>query len=266
MPLPTHLQIELRNLLAAFRAAHGPAAVPTGAGKAMEAWVLMRLARRASRTGQWNVSLRQGDGTPLPHGSSFALPSGPSRIPANNPSGHCFVLLERIDDPSFNLELRGSVQWKGRSGAKHEIDVSMIPAAISNTIRSNGGGHPRGLPIAAVECKDRTNKGTLDETRQTVARLYDLALVTVPPSVGMACRIFEDATNTFWGVRSSRYVSFFKKGTFGIVRAGTFQGGTKALAEHYSVQRVGQAYGLSPHGIGDLEKSFATTLRSVKNF
>lgn len=265
MALPPSLQLELQNLLRAFRAAHGVSSVPTGAGKAMEAWILMRLARVASRTGQWNVTLRRGDGTLLPVGSPFALPSGPTQIPASNPYGHCFVLLERRDDPSFNLELRGSVQWKGRSEARHEIDVSVIPAVISETIRLNGGGHPRGLPVVGVECKDKADKGSLDETRQTVARLYDLALVTKPVAIGPPCRIYEDVTFTHWGRRSSRYLSFFKKGTFAIVRAGGFQSGTAALAGHYSIHRIEIAYGPPPHGIARLESAFRATLRQIKS-
>ncbi|MBB2713090.1 hypothetical protein N2597_03230 [Rhizobium sophoriradicis] len=266
MALPSAQKRELRNLLRAFRAAHGPAAVPSGAGKAMEAWVLMRLARTASVLSQWNVSLRQGDGTPLTPGAPFALPAGPSQIPGNSPHGPSFVLLERVGDPSFNLELRGSVQWKGRSEAKHELDISVIPASISRTIRMNGGGYPRGLPIVAIECKDKTNNGNLDETRQTVARLYDLALVTMPTTIGMPCRIFEDNTLTCWGRRSSRYLSFFKKGTFGIVRAGDFQSGTEALANHYSIQRLGKAYDPLPKGLSKLEMSFRETLYAVKSF
>lgn len=263
MALPVHLEIELRNLLAAFRAAHGAAAVPSGSGKAMEAWVLMRLANRAAVSSLWSVSLRRGDGTPLPAGAPFTLPSGPSKIHPNSTSAPCFVLLEHVDDPNFSLEIRGSVQWMGRSEAKHELDISVLPASISATIRANGGGYPRGLPVAAFECKDKTTKGTLDETRQTLARLYDLALVTIPPTIGVPCRIFEDLTNTRWGRRSSRYVSFFKKGTFAIVRAGGFQSGTKALADHYSVQRTGRAYDRF-HGITALELSFAAMLRKVK--
>lgn len=232
----------------------------------MEAWVLMRLARAASRTLQWNVSLRRGDGTILPTGTPFALPSGPSPIPANNPFGHCFVLLERRDDPNLNLELRGSVQWKGRSEARHEIDVSVIPAVISETLRRNGGGHPRGLPIVGIECKDKADNGSLDETRQTVARLYDLVLVTQPPAIGLPCRIYEDATLSYWGQRSSRYLSFFKKGTFAIVRAGGFQSGTAALAAHYSIRRIEMAYGPPPHGITRLEIAFRTTLGQVMYF
>lgn len=263
MPLPPALQLELRNLLRTFRAAHGVSSVPTGAGKAMEAWVLMRLARTASRTGQWNVSLRRGDGTLLPAGTPFALPSGPSQIPANNPFGHCFVLLEHREDPAFNLELRGSVQWKGRSDARHEIDVSAIPAVISEAIRVSGGGHPRGLPIVGVECKDKGGNGSLDETRQSVARLYDLALVTRPAAIPTPCRIYEDATHTHWGRRSSKYLSFFKKGTFAIVRAGGFQSGTAALAGHYSIRRVDFAYGPPRFGIARLESAFRVTLRQI---
>lgn len=192
VPLPPAIASELRHMLRAFGAAHG-AAMPTGAGKALEAWVLVKLAETAAAMPSWTVSLRRGDGSPLPASMPFGLPDQRSRIQPSNPSAPCYVLLEHRASPfaevDMRLEVRGSVQWKGRSGALHECDVSVLPAEIGEAIRDNGGGHPHGLPIAAIECKDKTSDGSLDETRQTLARLFDLVLVTRPPS-GNSCRIF----------------------------------------------------------------------------
>src|SRR3546814_11624707 len=82
-------------------------------------------------------------------------------------------LIEHKTHTDRRFELRGSVQWKGRSDAKHEIDVSMLPASIGEAIRNNGGGYPHGLPIVAVECKDKTGYGPLDERRRTLACMYE---------------------------------------------------------------------------------------------
>jgi hypothetical protein len=264
--LSTAAETELRNMLRAFRAAHSGMLAPTGEGKALEAWVLMKLAetvrRRMSRF--WRVSLRQGDGTVLPTGSTFNFPSQRSRIQPSNVTAPGYVLIEHKVNTARRFELRGSIQWKGRSDAKHEIDVSLMPASIGEAIRNNGGGYPHGLPIVAVECKDKGGYGPLDETRQTLARMYDLVLVT-QPIPGWSCRIFETNTHTQWGRKSSRYIAFFRKGTFGIVRAGYFQSGATTLAEHYSIGHFSNIYNVSTE-INRLQDSFRDTLSRVGNF
>jgi hypothetical protein len=191
--LPANIARDLRNALGSFAAANGPSVVPSSAGRALEAWLMMRLARAARGTGKWRVSLRLGNGAPLPAGANFAFPTSQSGILPSNPAGPGFVLLERIVGNPIALELHGSLQWKGRSGATHELDVSMLPQSIAAPLRTSGG-HPRGLPIAAYECKDKTNSATPDEMRQTVARLFDLALVT-RPYPAYDCRMFEAATH-----------------------------------------------------------------------
>ncbi|MDR7115635.1 hypothetical protein J2X41_001525 [Caulobacter sp. BE254] len=180
MPLSPDAELELRTILRAFQAAHSGVAVPAGQGKALEAWVLMKLAQTAHQTRVWNVSLRRGDGSPLPVGAPFMLPSGPSRLQPSSPDAPGYVLLEHRRYPDRRLEIRGSLQWRGRSHARHECDISVMPAEIGEAIRNNGGGYPHGLPILAIECKDKTGFGNLDETRQLLARMYDLVLVRPP--------------------------------------------------------------------------------------
>ena len=212
----------------------------------------------------WQVTLRCGDGSLLPPGVPFDLSSHHSKIQPRSPSAPGYILLEHTTHSDCGLELRGSVQWMGRSGAKHEIDVSVVPADIGEAIRNNGGGYPHGLPVAAIECKDKGGFGPLDETRQTLARMYDLALVT-QPNPGWHCRIYETATHTHWGRKSSRYVSFFEKGSFGIVRAGLFQSGAGTLAAHYSVGHFPEIYNGSS-AISRLQRSFRHTLARVRSF
>jgi hypothetical protein len=142
--------------------------------------------------------------------------------------------------------------------------VSVVPADIGEAIRNNGGGYPRGLPVVAIECKDKGGFGPLDETRQTLARMYDLVLVTQPVS-SWSCRIYETATHTNWGHKSSRYISFFRKGTFGIVRAGGFQSGARTLAAHYSIGHFPDIY-KATSAIGRLQASFRDTLAKASGF
>lgn len=140
MPLSATAEAELRRMLRDFRAAHLGAVVPTGEGKALEAWVLMKLAHTVRlRMPTWRVTLCLGDGSPLPTGATFDLPSQRSRIQPSSPTAPGYVLLEHRNYEDRRFELHGSVQWKGRSKAKHEIDVSVVPADIGEAIRNNGG-------------------------------------------------------------------------------------------------------------------------------
>ena len=261
MALPPALVSELRATLASFRAAHSAVAVPGGAGKALEAWLLMKLADTARLTSNWRVTLRAGDGSQLASGADFRLPDQPSPIASSSPTAPCFVLLEHCVHDDRRLELHGGLQWMGRSGARHECDISLIPASIGEALRNSGGGYPRGLPIAAIECKDKTSPGTPDEMRQTLARLFDLALVT-QPDVG-PCRIYETNTLETWGRRSSKYVSHFATGAFGIARVGEFQLSARRLGEHYHIGRFRAIYDPASHSASSLLARFRTVLATV---
>lgn len=261
MALPKELADELRQALRAFRAANGPASVPGGPGRALEAWLALRLARRAQRDRTWSVSLMRGDGSALPAGASFVLPTSQDGIRAPDVNGPGWILIERGGRRPLKLELHLSLQWKGRSDATHECDISVLPEAIAQPLRAAGGGHPRGLPIAAFECKDKPRNATSDEMREKVARLFDLALVT-RPHPGWGCRMFEAATMQRWGRWRSRYRSFFGAGGFGVVRVGGFQQGARDLANHYHVRMLGKVYA-DPRTVEVAERLLMDALRTV---
>lgn len=264
MALSSTAETELRNMLRAFRAAHGPTAVPNGNGKALEAWLLVKMAMEARHTGHWTVELRRGDGSPLPAGQPFDLPGGPSQLCPSNPSGPCFVHLQH-NLHGTRLEIHGGLQWMGRSDARHECDVSVIPAEIAERLRFNGGGYPHGLPVAAIECKDKSGDGVLDETRQTLARMFDLALITAPQGIGN-CRIFEASTNSRWGIRNTTYRGLYSTGTFAIARAGNFQPGARRLARHYYIATLDSIYGASGASVGALMSRWRMTLAGITTF
>lgn len=260
MALPAPLVADLRQMLRRFGAAHGAQTVSTTAGKALEAWLIMRLAHRAKATGQWHVVLCRGDANPLPPAGTFNLPAYQAGILKSNPSGPGFVRIENIADPRISLELHGGLQWKGRSDATHECDVSLLPSYIASPLRI-AGGHPRGLPIVAYECKDRTISGNPDEMRQTLARMFDLALVTRPYS-RWDCRMFEAATHRRWGRHLQRYLWFFGTGAFGIIRVGPFSSGAQTLGDHFHIKRHGNVYS-DPRTIAQVEDDFMEVIDKI---
>ncbi len=232
---------ELRRLLREFRASHAAVSVPGGEGKALEAWVLMRMAKSARQHG-WAVSLRQGDGTALPARSAFKFRLQPGKIAASRASAVGYVsLVPPNPTQGTALELHGGIQWRGRSFARHECDISMLPATIGDAIRKSGGGYPRGLPIVAIECKDKGASGSPDEMRETVARLFDLACIS-QNNDGHPHRIFTESLSAGWGWRASMYRPFFAQGQFGIVRATGFGLGARQLSEHYNIGRYSRIY------------------------
>ena len=240
MAFPADKADELRALLEAFRVEHGIASVPEGAGKAMEAWLVMRLATEAAALPQRTVTLRSSDGTQIDVGAPFRLPAQPRSIPAATRLGADHVLIQDRRNPPMAMELHGSLQWTGRSQARHEYDVSLVPLKIAQAIRENGGGSPRGLPVVALECKDKGSQGKLDEVRQKLGRMFDLALVSPPK--GMECRIYEEKTRAAWGRSPSNYRALFGKGAFGIVRSSGFQSGAQSLASHYKIDQFSNIY------------------------
>lgn len=265
MPLTAAAEAELRAILRGFRAAHAGIVAPGGQGKALEAWVLMKVADAVAHwSPNWTASLRRGDGSRLPAGAPFDLPASHTGIRPSDPHGPCHVLLAHTLYPDRRFELHASLQWQGRSGARHECDVSVVPSWIAEAMRASGGGYPRGLPIVAVECKDKTGVGTLDETRQTLARLFDLALVTQPVP-GWSCRIYEATAHRQWGTRGSTYRGSFAKGAFAIVRAGSFQAGAGALAGHYHIHHHPTVYA-GPGAIAALQSHVRTTLARIGSF
>lgn len=266
MPLSHQAAAELGQILGSFHAAYAQVFLPSNDGKAFEALVMMRLAHhvRGTMPTTWSVHLSRGDGTPLPAGAPFNFPAGKSGIRPANPNGPGYVDFQHVRYGDRHVEMHGSLQWRGRSDTRHEIDLSVLPASIATALRTNGGGFPHGLPIAAIECKDKGGAGSIDEMRETLARMFDLALVT-QPAAGWSCRIYETKSFQTWGQRSSTYRGFYKKGTFALVRAGTFQPGAITLAAHYHIGTCATYY-TDSFSINTLAASFRTTLTRISEF
>lgn len=73
-------------------------------------------------------------------------------------------------------EIWNGVQFEGRSGATHAIDISLVPRQVGMELRQSGG-LPFGRPRVAIDCKDVGQAGSVDEMRAFVARLYDVSLL-----------------------------------------------------------------------------------------
>lgn len=263
--MPATKIAELRTILRGFAAANGPATVPGGGGKALEAWIFMRLAMAARVSANWDVTLRRGDGTLLPIGDTFAFATFQTGIQAAALSAPCYALIVNIANPAIAVELHGSLQWEGRSSATHEIDVSALPSSVASAMRAAGGGRPRGVPIVAIECKDKTSSGTPDEMRQTLGRMFDLALVT-PPSASNGCRISGPGNLAAWGRKGRSYRIVFGQSLLAIARAGTFSSGARRLGVHYHIKQSGSVYDPAAAAILDLERKFLDVLDLMDKF
>jgi hypothetical protein len=152
-----------------------------GAGRAFELFVMAGIAHELQLRG-YDVWLQRSDGTrigPSDRDRSFIQRGGaPTGIAgssqgAGNPSVIGFQWHHRSA-----WEIWNGVQFEGRSGALHEIDLAVVPATIGQALRArNAGGVPTGRPRIAIECKDVATPGSVDEMRAFVARLYDVTLL-----------------------------------------------------------------------------------------
>jgi len=129
----------------------------------------------------FEVWLQRSDGTrilPTDTDRTFIQRSGaPTSVPPawEGPGNASVIGLKKPNGDGW--ELWNGIQFLGRSGAYHEIDIALVPAAVGDTLRMLGGA-PLGRPRVAIECKDVGLAGSVDEMRTFVARLYDLTLLS----------------------------------------------------------------------------------------
>lgn len=175
----------LRRIKRALRALLGSAPTlqeATGAGRVFELYVMFRLAVALKARG-WLVTPLDSNGSPLIPGQPFiqrgGLPSGVSPAIAGPASGASSLKIEKNGQ---EWELWNGVQFKGRSGAKHELDIAVVSHALANALRvpSALGASERfafGRPRVGIECKDVQASGSPDEMRALIARMYDLTIL-----------------------------------------------------------------------------------------
>lgn len=152
-----------------------------GAGRAFELFVMSGIARELQLR-RYDVWLQRSDGSRMLPGDldrRFIQRGGaPAGIAgAAQGAGNATVIgFQR--QPGIAWEIWNGIQFEGRSGATHEIDLAIVPASVGAALRAQpGGGVPIGRPRVAIECKDVVTSGSVDEMRAFVARLYDLTLL-----------------------------------------------------------------------------------------
>ncbi len=153
-----------------------------GAGRAFELFLMGGVARALQVRG-YDVWLQRSDGTRISPGDAdrrFIQRGGaPTGIAgaAQGPNNACTIGFQFQQRPPW--ELWNGVQFEGRSGATHEIDLAVVPASVGQALRARpAGGRPLGRPRIAIECKDVAAPGSVDEMRAFVARLYDITLLS----------------------------------------------------------------------------------------
>ena len=152
-----------------------------GPGRAFELYVMTGIAR-ALKVRHYDVWIQRSDGSrvhPTDLDRRFVQRGGaPSGIPpaAQGPGNASSIAFRHRSRPAW--ELLNGVQFRGRSTARHEIDIAVVPESVAHALRNSpGGGRPLGRPRVSIECKDAGTNGSVDEMRAFVARLYDLTLL-----------------------------------------------------------------------------------------
>jgi hypothetical protein len=150
-----------------------------GAGRIFELFVMTSLAHGLRDAG-FTVWLQRSDGTrilPADADRRFIQRGGaPTGVPAASAGSDNASVIGFRWRRRASWEIWNGIQFSGRSGAKHEIDISIVPATVGAALRQSGGT-PVGRPRVAIECKDVGAAGSLDEMRAFLARLYDVTLL-----------------------------------------------------------------------------------------
>ena len=152
-----------------------------GAGRIFELFVMTSIAR-ALQDENFETWIQRSDGTRVQPGDSdrkFVQRGGaPTGLASRHdgPDNASVIGFRWRRRPAW--EIWNGIQFGGRSGAAHEIDVAIVPAGVGQALRNQAqGGVALGRPRVAIECKDVRVTGSMDEMRAFIARLYDLTLL-----------------------------------------------------------------------------------------
>ncbi|MGR8964980.1 hypothetical protein ACU8MP_29535 (plasmid) [Rhizobium leguminosarum] len=151
-------------------AAHFPLSTSGfSSGKLYEAWMMLEMGlslRRKGWTVAWINPSSSGASTMVFRGSPGSL------TPHSNPApGYLHLSRNR-----YKLEMHNSLQYRGWSGALHEVDISILDADVANRCRANNW-RPAGLPCVGLELKHYTGDLGIGLTRSMLMATTDLALL-----------------------------------------------------------------------------------------
>lgn len=240
-----------------------------GAGRIFELFIMTGVAVRLKTLG-CEVWLQRSDGSRInPNDSDrrFIQRAGaPSGVPkaADGPNNPSVVAFRKIASGPV-WEIWNGVQFTGRSGALHEIDIAVVPQEVGNELRRGTNwptSYPVGRPRVAVECKDVGLPGTPDETRAFVARLYDLTILRAhqkylgfpPPGQviypgNLSGRRFHTALQIYWQENRRTFDA--------IARRTGFSTGTAGMTRYYDIEPHGSITATSVQG-NDFMDAIAT--------
>jgi hypothetical protein len=153
-----------------------------GAGRAYELYLMTGIAKALADQG-CTVRVQRSDGTLVgasdpdrrfvQRGGALTGIAGAAQGAANASS---FVFS--VGGSPRQWEMWNGIQFTGRSGGTHEIDLAIVPHEVGVHLRARpSGGCPGGRPRVSIECKDVQEKGSADEMRAFIARLYDLTIL-----------------------------------------------------------------------------------------
>lgn len=234
-----------------------------GAGRLFELFIMTSIAD-ALRIANFNVWLQRSDGSRIYSTDTSkefvqrgGAPTGvlPANQGTNNGSSICFQ--RGADGPVW--EIWNGIQFEGRSGAVHEIDIAVVPQQLGTELRISGG-YPFGRPHVAIECKDVSNSGGMDEMRAFVARLYDITLlnshIAHTSYQQPAQRIYATPASCFGhGAFASFWVG--NRDSFNaIARRSGFSSGSLSMTTYYAIEPYGY---IIPNTVPATELFKATT-------
>lgn len=218
--------------------------ITNGAGKAFELLVMTGIGEELRKRG-CHVSVQRSDGLQiLPSHSDrrFCQVGGrPRGVPgANEGPLNTSSIVFVVPTSGKEWEILNGVQFVGRSRAKHELDLAIVPRAVSATLRArHNGGLPGGRPTVSIECKHVAGPGEPDEMRTFVARMYDLTLLgahtpnkiwhwpkpeqSIYPGVGG-----HPPYSTYWNGNRETYNA--------LVRTGAFRWGARRMTYYYAIR------------------------------
>lgn len=215
-----------------------------GAGRSFELFIMGGIAQALQVRG-YDVWLQRSDGSRI-------LPSDTDRRfiqRGGAPTGVAGAAqgLDNASTIGFRFpgrsawELWNGIQFVGRSGASHEIDLAIVQAEVGKALRAQpSGGRPLGRPRVAIECKDVGAPGSVDEMRAFVARLYDITLLEAHHRHlhvrGAAQAIHPNLTPSPTFVAANSFWEENHRTLNVIARRGGFVAGAGAMTGYYSVE------------------------------
>jgi hypothetical protein len=214
-----------------------------GAGRIFELYIMTGIAVELQRRG-WSVCVQRSDGSiigPRDSDRRFIQRAGsPTGVTiASKGSGNASSIVIAHPKTKREWEIWNGIQFIGRSGAKHEVDIAIVPREVGTTLRTApSDGYPIGRPNVAIECKEVVAPGDSDEMRSFVARLYDLTILhghrsdpnlpsplqSIYPSPSQSAR----PSVTYWSANRSHFDV--------LARSSGFRRGAISMTQYFNIR------------------------------